>query len=227
MILFTFPNFDMYFLILIFTFLFLILIYEQSHTLYQTNLSMRVKKIVYFLIFIISCFSWGCSNSMEQIKKVQFKEDAIVENATDVDILYSDSAVVRMRIKAPLMENRHEENRPKRTFPNGVWVDFFDKNKMPTSHMTAKYAEYVEYDKLIILRDSVVITNYKNEQLETEELFWNEKDSKIYSSKFVKVITTDEIIYGYGFNSNMEFTEWEIDSVSGVFQSGTLIDGKN
>jgi hypothetical protein len=36
--------------------------------------------------------------------------------------------------------------------------------------------------------------------------------------------TPQEIIHGYGFSSNMEFTEWEIDSVSGVFQSGSLIE---
>jgi LPS export ABC transporter protein LptC len=89
--------------------------------------------------------------------------------------------------------------------------------------LTAKYAEYAENEKIIVLRDSVVIRNYKNEQLETEELFWNERDSRIYSKKFVKVTTPQEIIHGYGFSSNMEFTEWEIDSVSGIFQSGTLM----
>jgi hypothetical protein len=70
-----------------------------------------------------------------------------------------------------------------------------------------------------------VVSNYKNEKLETEELFWNERDGRIYSKKFVKVTTPSEIILGYGFSSNMEFTEWEIDSVSGIFQSGTLIEG--
>jgi LPS export ABC transporter protein LptC len=173
-----------------------------------------------FLIFILS----ACSNSAEDIEKVKMKAEANVESAKDVDILYSDSAVVRMRIKSPLMQNRQDKDDPTRVFPNGIWVNFFDVTKSPTSHLTAKYAEYSEKNKLITLRESIVVNNYKNEKLETEELFWSERDGRIYSKKFVRVTTPSEIIHGYGFSSNMEFTEWEIDSVSGVFQSGSLIE---
>lgn len=180
-----------------------------------------------YLIFIF-CLNLACSNILEDVERIRINgEESNIESAKDVDILYSDSAVVRMRIKAPVMNNKNDFNDPKRTFPNGVWVDFFDSNKSPSSHLTAKYAEYSENDRIITLRDSIVITNYRNEQMETEELFWNEKDGRIYSKKFVKITTPSEIIHGYGFSSNMEFTEWEIDSVSGVFQSSSLIEGKN
>ena len=175
-----------------------------------------------FSIIFLLC---SCSNSLEDIERVKINDEANVESAKDVDILYSDSAVVRMKIKSPLMQNRQNKDNPTRVFPKGVWVDFFDKSKSPTSHLTAKYAEYSEKEKVITLRDSIVVTNYKNEKLETEELFWNERDGRIFSKKFVKVTTPTEIIHGYGFSSNMEFTEWEIDSVSGVFQSSSLIEG--
>lgn len=169
-------------------------------------------------------FLYACSNNVEDIEKLKLKSEANVESAKDVDILYSDSAVVRMRIKSPLMQNRQDKENPTRVFPNGVWVDFFDVSKSPTSHLIAKYAEYSDKLKIITLRDSVVVNNYKNEKLETEELYWSERDGKIYSKKFVRVTTPSEVIHGYGFTSNMEFTEWEIDSVSGVFQSGSLIE---
>jgi LPS export ABC transporter protein LptC len=181
---------------------------------------------VFISLILTAWLSVGCSNSLEDIERVKIKEESNVESAKDVNILYSDSAVVRMRIKAPLMQSRQNIKDPKRTFPNGVWVDFFDVNQTPSSHLTAKYAEYIENQKIIILRDSIVIRNYKNEQMETEELYWNERDGRIYSKKFVKVTTPQEIIQGYGFSSNMEFTEWEIDSVSGVFQSGALLNDK-
>ena len=175
------------------------------------------------ILFLFTLFA--CSNRLEDVNRISLKEASNIETAKDVDILYSDSAVVRMRIKSPLMQNKILKDDPTRVFPNGVWVDFYDKSKAPTSHLIAKYAEYSEKQKLITLRDSIVVSNYKNEKLETEELFWNERDGRIYSKKFVKVTTPSEIILGYGFSSNMEFTEWEIDSVSGIFQSGTLIEG--
>ncbi len=180
---------------------------------------MKIALGIYIIIFLCAC-----SNRTEDVEKLKLKAEANVESAKDVDILYSDSAVVRMRIKSPLMQNRQDKDNPTRVFPNGVWVDFFDVSKSPTSHLTAKYAEYSEKLKIITLRDSIVVNNYKNEKLETEELFWSERDGRIYSKKFVRVTTASEIIHGYGFSSNMEFTEWEIDSVSGVFQSGSLIE---
>lgn len=173
---------------------------------------------------LIPLILFSCSNSSEDLEKIKLKAESNVESAKDVDILYSDSAVVRMRIRSPLMQNRQVNENPTRVFPSGVWVDFFDDTKSPTSHLIAKYAEYSEKDKIITLRDSIVVNNYKNEKLETEELFWSERDGRIFSKKFVRVTTPSEIIHGYGFSSNMEFTEWEIDSVSGVFQSSSLIE---
>ena len=70
---------------------------------------------------------------------------------------------------------------PKKVFPKGVLVDFFDTNQNKSSNLSANFAEYLENEKIINLKDSVIIRNYKNEILETEELLWVEKDSKIFS----------------------------------------------
>ena len=179
-------------------------------------------KIIIFLSFLI--FFLSCSNSLEDIEKIKLSSLSKTESAKDVRIIYSDSAIVRMIIKAPLMQSNISNEAPKKIFPKGVLVDFYDNNQNISSHLTSKFAEYLENEKMIFLKDSIVIRNYRNEQLETEELYWVEKDSKIYSKKFVKITTSTEIIHGYGFSSNMEFTNWEIDSVSGIFESKALIN---
>jgi LPS export ABC transporter protein LptC len=181
-----------------------------------------MSKIILFLPIII--FVLSCSNSLEDIEKIKLTNLSKTESAKDVRIIYSDSAIVRMIIKAPLMQSNISIEAPKKIFPKGVLVDFYDNNQNISSHLTSKFAEYLENEKMIFMRDSIVIRNYRDEQLETEELYWVEKDSKIYSKKFVKITTNTEVIHGYGFSSNMEFTNWEIDSVSGIFESNALIN---
>ena len=181
-----------------------------------------MSKIILFLSIITFIFS--CSNSLEDIEKIKLTNLSKTESAKEVRIIYSDSAIVRMIIKAPIMQSNISIEAPKKIFPKGVLVDFYDNNQNISSHLTSKFAEYLENEKMIFMRDSIVIRNYRDEQLETEELYWVEKDSKIYSKKFVKITTNTEVIHGYGFSSNMEFTNWEIDSVSGIFESNALIN---
>jgi hypothetical protein len=51
--------------------------------------------------------------------------------------------------------------------------------------------------------DSVVAFNDSSKvKLETEELMWRKSDKKIVTDKFVKITTEDEIIEGYGFESD-------------------------
>ncbi len=177
-------------------------------------------------VFLLSLLSVSCSNSLDDIKRVDIGDAQNIEKAQDVEIFYSDSAIVRLRITADEMRNVLDRENPKRDFPKGIWVDFFDMRGQKTSELTAKYAEYKEIERMIELRDSVVLWNEKNEKLETEQLFWNEKDGRIYSNKFVKITTFSEIITGYGFSSNMEFSQWEIDSVSGIFPASTFMNEK-
>jgi LPS export ABC transporter protein LptC len=176
--------------------------------------------LVILFLFIIN----ACKNDLGEIERMSNSKITNKDYAENVEILYSDSAVVRMKIISKSMEQNLDKQNPKKIFDQGVLVYFYDVNQSQTSQLNAKYAEYSENEKIIVLRDSIVVKNYKSEKLETEELFWNEKTARIYSKKFVKITTPDEIIHGYGFNSNMEFTEWEIDSVSGIFQSNSLLE---
>ena len=44
-----------------------------------------------------------------------------------------------------------------------------------------------------------------------------EKNNKIYTDKKVKITTGKEVIYGEGFTSNPNFTEYSITKIHGTF----------
>jgi hypothetical protein len=60
--------------------------------------------------------------------------------------------------------------------------------------------------------------NTKGERLNTEEIIWDEQKKKIYSDKYVTIHTKDEILFGYGFESNEDFSKYKIFKLSGTIR---------
>ena len=82
---------------------------------------------------------------------------------------------------------------------NGLQVDFYSIDGEITSTMTAQYGEINFATGKVSVKDSVVLFNYKKKQrLETEELFWNQKDSTIFTDKYVLIKTEGKGITGRG-----------------------------
>jgi LPS export ABC transporter protein LptC len=84
--------------------------------------------------------------------------------------------------------------------------------------MTASYGKAFEKNEELLAKDNVVIINVKGEKMETEELIWKRKEQKIYSNKFVKITTADEIIYGNGLEANEDFSDYVIKEVKGTIK---------
>jgi len=174
-------------------------------------------KLFLFGLLICSLTFLGCEKKLEELKREFSKKDVYIEQIEDVEIFYSDSAVVRMKIKAPFLLNFIESNKEKKEFPKGIQVEFFNENGHVTSTLNAKYAINYERENKIVIQKDVVVKSVNNETLETDELIWDEAKKQLYTDKWVKVKTPDELIYGYGFTSNQEFTQWQINKVNGRF----------
>lgn len=171
----------------------------------------------FIAVVLFAVLMSSCEQPIAEMQRELTKRDLYIERAETVEILYSDSAVVRLRIQAPVLLNHIDTKEPRKEFPDGLKVDFFNEMGVITSTLTAKYAIQFEKESKIIIRKNVVVQSMNNESLETEELIWDERLQSLYTDKAVKVATADELIYGYGFRSNQEFTEWEIQKVNGRF----------
>ena len=178
-----------------------------------------------WVVFMTLLAFAGCENSISEVQRMVDDKETMVEKAKDVEILYSDSAEVKVRIRAKTMLDHADPKERKREFPDGVLVEFFNSSKSVTTMLSAKYAIHIEKDKQIILRDSVIVWNANNDKLTTEELIWDEKTQQIRSDKFVRVRSAKEEIYGRNFVSNHDFTKWEIKEVEGFVEVENLLDG--
>jgi len=154
---------------------------------------------------------YGTMNSAGQLDSMVTRE--FVEKVT---IEYTDSGYLRARVFSPLLTAVKRSNNPYLEMVKGLKVDFYDLNGKIQSYLTADYGISYPDDKKIVVRNNVEILNVKGERLNTEELHWQQDSGKIYTDRFVRITTKDQIITGTGLVSDQAFSDWEILNVSGT-----------
>ncbi len=186
-------------------------------------LRIRSKSALYFLQFTFCLLLSSCENDINDVNRLFSNNETQVETATGVEMLYSDSAILKLRIVSPKLIRHLDKKDPYQAFPEGLTVEFFSPDGLTvTGRMTAKYAERYDNTSKFIVRDSVVWTGSAGERLETEELNWEEENDRVHTTKFVIVRRPDEIIYGHGFESNQKFTQWKIRAIEGRIKAGDM-----
>ena len=167
----------------------------------------------YFYLLSISLVILSCSK--DPIAELPPDINPEVERADNIEIFYSDSAKVKIKISGPVMLSHETNNIPQEEFTEGVLVDFFDEDGNPSSQLTAKYGTRFQRQNKVIVRDSVVWKSIENETIETEELIWDSRAKKVFTKKFARISRADEIIYGYGFEADQDFSNARIRAVTG------------
>lgn len=132
----------------------------------------------------------------------------------DITTIYTDSGKIQLVLIAPLLESYEKAETPYTEFKSGIYVLFHDGQEEPVASVTAKYAKYTDNKNLWELQDSVVAINEEGEKLETELLFWDQKKSLIYTDRFVKITTEDQILQGYGLESDPRLSKRRIKKLS-------------
>jgi len=168
-----------------------------------------------FLLVLYISFLTACENDIKKVTQITGKKTLPVETSEGLTILYSDSARVKVKITAPKLIRIASET-PITELPDGMLVEFYDNNMNVNSTLKAKYAFRRDLESSMEAKNDVVVVNSKGEKLNTEHLIWNEKTSKIYSDKFVKITTPDKIIYGNGFEANQDFSSYKIFNIKGT-----------
>jgi lipopolysaccharide export system protein LptC len=136
------------------------------------------------------------------------------QTAKDFTTTYTDSGKMQIVFSAPLMQRYERAETPYSEFKSGIKVIFYDGHLEPVASVTAKYAKYTDNKNLWELQDSVVAVNEAGEKLETELLFWDQKKELIYNDRFVKITTEDQIVQGYGLESDPRLSKRRIKNLS-------------
>ena len=174
------------------------------------------RSFIISIVLAVAMFM-SCQNNIEVISSLTNINKLPSHTTINLETIYTDSAKIQLKIKSKLVKRFILEEGSYLEFPKGLEVFFYDENEKIESQLSARYAIYHEADELWEAKDSVVVINANDEILNTEQLFWDENKKLIYTSKFVSITTTNEIIYGDGLEANENFTNWKIMKPRGTF----------
>jgi len=167
------------------------------------------------ILMLMVLLWWSCSNDVSEINRIVSDEALQGEIMRDVEVLYSDSAVVRVRMKGPVLTRMIDGQHMVEEFPEGVQMWFFGPAGRIDSELRADHGKRDERENRVILKGNVIWESREGDKMETEELIWLQKDELIYSTQFVTITRPDEVIYGYGFETDQAFKKWKIRSPEG------------
>ncbi len=156
----------------------------------------------------------SCTEQNEAKKVFEEFEGPMIE-ATKVEMIFSDSAMIKVKAKAPL---QLEYQSGDMDFPEGLYIEFFNDKKEKYAYIKANNAYYFKTEDRWRAREDVVVENLEsNERLNTEELFWEPNKEWISTEKFVTITTATEILHGTGFEAKQDLSDATIIKPTGVF----------
>jgi LPS export ABC transporter protein LptC len=159
------------------------------------------------LIFI------GCNNS--EIKD-PIEYTGPQRKAENVELYYSEKGQVKVKMQAAEV---HEFLSGDREFPKGIYLEFYDEFGRLESTLRANHAYYFKKEDQWRGRGKVEVKNIaKNEQLNTEELFWKPDQQKIFTDQFVTIRQQGDVLYGHGLEAKQDMSDYVIKKLEGEFE---------
>jgi len=165
------------------------------------------------ILFIAALLCMSCSK--DEIKTLVEYQGPLSE-AENIEIYQTDKDKVKLHMKSPLS---YEFKNGDREFPKGIFIEIFNEFGRLESTLKANEAYFFKEKNLWRSRGNVEVKNLeKNEQLNTEELFWKQPEKRIFTEKFVTIRQQGDIIYGEGLDAKEDLSEYTITKLSGDFE---------
>ena len=124
----------------------------------------------------------------------------------DMFLQQTENGMVKMRAEAPRMEKYEKDSLDYELFPEGFFVYGFDETGKLETEIVADNARHQKFEDG---RESweafgnVVVKNLINQEvMETDTLYWDQKNEKIYTHCYVRMYSPDGFMQGYGMESD-------------------------
>jgi len=172
-----------------------------------------MRMLIYWIVSSLLLLA-ACSEDSQDPDDFKDFEGPVME-ASDVELFYSDSAVVRIRLTA---DRQLEFESGDREFPEGVYIEFFDEEEIRSSSIRANHGYFNKKENKYTATGDVVVINYQSdEKLETEVLYWEPNKKEIHTNRYVEITSGDEVLMGEGLISDESFNAYEILKPKGTF----------
>ena len=164
-------------------------------------------------------------------------DEAPMQTVDGMFVVHSENGKIQMRMEADVMERYQKDSVSYELFPAGFSVLAYTEEGLLETHIVSDQAKHLKFEdgrESWEAYGNVVVKNLiKKEVMETDTLYWDQKNEKIYTHCYVKMHSPSGFMQGYGMESDQRARNSIIfrpfDSYGVVVQDSTkvLVDSVN
>ena len=167
--------------------------------------------------FLVASMLFSCTNDSKEVRDFLAEQNRPIGIANDAFHVYKDSGKITSKLITPQLNDfSNRKAHPYNEFPKGVKIINFENDGKDSVTVIGDYA--LSYTKTSIseLKGNVVVINHtENSKLETDQLFWDQKNQYFFSEKKFILTTLTDTIRGVGFESRENLTKWVSKNITG------------
>lgn len=162
---------------------------------------------------------FSCTNNVKEVKGLLANENKPIGVAENIVHVYKDSGNVTNRLKTSVLNDfSNRKEHPYSEFPKGLEILNISKNKKDTILIKGNYALTYSKTSVSEIKGDVVIINCgKKVKLETNQLFWDQKEKYFFTEDGFRLTTPKDTINGFGFESRQDLSKWIAKDITGKF----------
>ena len=148
---------------------------------------------------------YSCKGKLGEAEYLDLEETP-VQVVNDMFLQQTENGMVKLRAEAPRMEKYEKDTLNYELFPDGFFVYGFDETgKLETEIVSdnARHQKFKDGRESWEAFGNVVVKNLINQEvMETDTLYWDQKNEKIYTHCYVRMYSPDGFMQGYGMESD-------------------------
>ena len=178
------------------------------------------KKHFILILFsaLIVIFFAGCESNFKEVQKSNFSEFVPSGEAEKINLKYTDSGRITAILVSPKMKEYANVAFPFTDFPKGVDVTLYDKNNKRTI-ILADYATSYKSTNIIDLKGNVKISSQDGQILETDQLYFDQKNEWFFTEKSFKFTDPKGTSNGQGIDFSKDFKVINSQKIAGEIES--------
>lgn len=172
------------------------------------------------LIALLLIFS-ACKKEEREYVHGKYNAELVPSIDTDsVTMNISDSGRVKYKVITKRMQIFDKAKDPHWFFPHGLYLEQYDNLFKVNATITADTVWNFTAKGIWQLRGHVVIKNVNGSIFKTPELFWDQRQQKIYTDKFISIVTPEKTLKGYGLDASQDLKKYKIRKPTGFMMMG-------
>jgi LPS export ABC transporter protein LptC len=178
------------------------------------------KKYFSFLLLLALTIviSVGCESNFKEVRQNDYSEFVPSGDADNVNLKYTDSGKIKSILISPKMLDYANVDFAFTEFPKGIDVTIFD-NKAKKTFIRSDYAVSYKPTSIIDLQGKVKITSESGQMLETEQLYFDQKNQWFYTEKKFKLTDAKGSSTGQGIDFSKDFKVVNSQRIEGEIES--------